>query len=87
MDSSRDLGSLLRALRDRSGLTQAELADALGVKRTTVTCWESSTATQRLPDLHTLRRLGEQLAATDTELRLAEDLLAQAQAARAAAAA
>lgn len=40
-----------RALRERVGLTQAEVAVAIGVDRTTVCRWETSDRTPRQPHL------------------------------------
>ena len=48
------LSENIRALRRRHGLTQEQLAEALGVSRQTVSKWENGTAT---PELEKLRAL------------------------------
>lgn len=39
-----------RALREQAGLTQAELAEALGVRRSTISRWETGDRTPRGQD-------------------------------------
>lgn len=46
-----DLGKKIRAHRDELGLTQAELADKLGLTYSSVSQWESGRATPRTPIL------------------------------------
>lgn len=47
----------LRRLREKAGLTQAALAEALGVDRTTVATWEGGRAFPRAELLPGLARL------------------------------
>lgn len=51
----------LKQERVAKGMTQQELADALGVRRLTVLRWESGECT---PDVRTLRHLAEVLGTT-----------------------
>lgn len=52
-----DLGKKIRAHRDELGLTQAELADRLGLTYSSVSQWESGRATPRTPILRQLAEL------------------------------
>lgn len=52
-----DLGKKIRAHRDDLGLTQAELADKLGLTYSSVSQWESGRATPRTPILRQLADL------------------------------
>lgn len=52
-----DLGKKIRAHRDELGLTQAELADKLGLTYSSVSQWESGRATPRTPILRQLANL------------------------------
>lgn len=52
-----DLGKKIRAHRDELGLTQAELADKLGLTYSSVSQWESGRATPRTPVLRQLAEL------------------------------
>ena len=52
-----DLGEKIRAHRDELGLTQAELADKLGLTYSSVSQWESGRATPRTPILRQLADL------------------------------
>ena len=52
-----DLGKKIRAHRDELGLTQAELADKLGLTYSSVSQWESGRATPRTPILRQLAGL------------------------------
>lgn len=52
-----DLGKKIRAYRDGLGLTQAELADKLGLTYSSVSQWESGRATPRTPVLRELAAL------------------------------
>lgn len=52
-----DLGKKIRAHRDELGLTQAELADKLGLTYSSVSQWESGRATPRTPILRQLADL------------------------------
>ena len=52
-----DLGKKIRAHRDELGLTQAELADKLGLTYSSVSQWESGRATPRTPILRQLAEL------------------------------
>lgn len=60
-----DLGKKIRAHRDELGLTQAELADKLGLTYSSVSQWESGRATPRTP---ILRQLAELFDTTVAEL-------------------
>lgn len=52
-----DLGKKIRAHRDELGLTQAELAEKLGLTYSSVSQWESGRATPRTPILRQLAEL------------------------------
>lgn len=52
-----DLGKKIRSHRDELGLTQAELADKLGLTYSSVSQWESGRATPRTPILRQLADL------------------------------
>ena len=56
MDNTK-LGSLIRALRREAGLTQRELAEALGVSRQAVSKWETGTADPSTSNLLALAKL------------------------------
>lgn len=60
-----DLGKKIRAHRDELGLTQAELADKLGLTYSSVSQWESGRATPRTP---ILRQLAELFGTTVADL-------------------
>ena len=60
-----DLGKKIRAHRDELGLTQAELADKLGLTYSSVSQWESGRATSRTP---ILRQLADLFDTTVAEL-------------------
>lgn len=60
-----DLGKKIRAHRDELGLTQAELADRLGLTYSSVSQWESGRATPRTP---ILRQLAELFGTTVADL-------------------
>lgn len=60
-----DLGKKIRAHRDELGLTQAELADKLGLTYSSVSQWESGRATPRTP---ILRQLADLFNTTVAEL-------------------
>lgn len=53
--------SRLRVLREKAGLTQAELAAVLGVASTTIANWEAG---RIAPEAHNLSGLSEQFAVT-----------------------
>lgn len=55
----------LKVYRERAGLTQQQLADALGVARTTVTMWETS---PNMPTVRILPKLSHVLSVTVDEL-------------------
>lgn len=55
----------IRALREAKGLSQTELAEALGVDQTTVSAWERGVAE---PTLSNLRRLADVLGIAPGEL-------------------
>lgn len=52
------LGQVIRAARKRQGLTRRDVADALGVSRSTVAYWEGD---QRRPSLGRLAALADVL--------------------------
>ena len=45
MDDSLKIGNRIMALREEDGLTQAQLAERVGVSQATVSQWESGTRT------------------------------------------
>lgn len=55
----------IRAIRERLGLTQAMLAEALGVTQPAVAMWEAG---ERKPDIITLKRIASVLHCTADEL-------------------
>lgn len=55
----------LRAIRKRMNMTQQQLADVLGVSRTTVTMWETSPS---MPSARMLVKLADALDVTVDEL-------------------
>lgn len=55
----------IRALREAKGLSQRELADALGLDQTTVSAWERGVAE---PTVFNLRRLADVLGVSPGEL-------------------
>lgn len=65
MGEKMDLGKKIRAHRDELGLTQAELADKLGLTYSSVSQWESGRATPRTP---ILRQLAELFGTTVADL-------------------
>ena len=69
-----DLGKKIRAHRDELGLTQAELADKLGLTYSSVSQWESGRATPRTP---ILRQLADLFNTTVADL-MGEDAAAAA---------
>lgn len=54
--TGNDLGGLLRAARQRAGLSQYAAANRLGVLPSVVSRWESG---QRTPEMGTLTRLAD----------------------------
>jgi len=48
-----EVGQLLRAARERAGLTQRQIADLLDVRQTTVSAWETAVSE---PNLETIYR-------------------------------
>ena len=55
----------IREFREAKGLSQTELADALGVDQTTVSAWERGVAE---PTMFNLRRLADILGVSPGEL-------------------
>ena len=55
----------IRALREAKGLSQTELAEALGVDQTTISAWENGKAE---PTLFNLRRLADLLGVKPGDL-------------------
>ena len=46
-----NVGTSIRELRERAGLTQTALADILGKAQSSVACWERGRSKPRLDDL------------------------------------
>ena len=59
------IGERLRRLRKKSGLTQEELADAVGVNPVTVSCWENNTY---LPKTQSIKALAKALGVSEADL-------------------
>lgn len=55
--SMREFGKRLAEARERSGMTQKELADRLGTHRQVISRWEQGVSEPRLAQLHALLRL------------------------------
>ena len=55
----------IRALREARGMSQTELAEALGVDQTTVSAWETGKAE---PTIFNLRRLADILGVSPGDL-------------------
>jgi DNA-binding XRE family transcriptional regulator len=64
----RDVGTLVRELRARLGLTQERLAQELGVSFSTVNGWENG---KRAPQPYLRRRLQEMATAAGVPAKLA----------------
>lgn len=64
-ERSANAKSKIRAFRKGAGLSQTELADALGLDQTTVSAWESGKAE---PTLFNLRRLADILGVSPGDL-------------------
>lgn len=54
--SGTALGQAIRAARDARGWTQTQLADAVGVKQTAVSQWETGGRTMDVPTLRAVER-------------------------------
>lgn len=67
---SGGVGSRLRTARRSAGLTQKQLAEALGVESITVSRWERGVTTPSLPRL---RRIAELTETTVSDLVRAQD--------------
>ena len=52
-----DLGKTIRALRERAGMTQDELAEKMERTRPAITAWENGRSIPRMPMLHKLADL------------------------------
>lgn len=59
------MGAKIRALREAKGMTQVELAEALGVDQTTISAWERGIAE---PTIFNLRRLADILGVAPGDL-------------------
>jgi transcriptional regulator with XRE-family HTH domain len=66
------IGSIIKELRKKKGLTQEELAKAVGVSRLTVSMWESGKAS---PKAEFLKKLAEVLEVNVNDLLGLEDKL------------
>ena len=55
----------IRALREAKGMTQTELAEALGVDQTTISTWETGKAA---PTMFNLQRLADLLGVSPGDL-------------------
>ena len=62
---ARNTGTLIRALREERGLTQRQLADALGVTDKAVSKWETG---KGLPDITLVEPLTHSLGVSVAEL-------------------
>lgn len=60
-----DIGGKVRHLRERSGLTQEQLAERLGVSRQVVTKWENGSG---VPKIENLKALADHFHVTVDEL-------------------
>ena len=60
-------GATIKTLRESRSLTQAELAEAIGVSSKTVSKWETA---KGLPDISLLQPLAQALGITETRLQL-----------------
>lgn len=60
-----DIGGKIRHLRERSGLTQEQLAERLGVSRQVVTKWENGSG---VPKIENLKALADHFHVTVDEL-------------------
>ena len=67
-------GTTIRQLRERRGLTQAELAQTIGVSSKTVSKWETA---KGLPDISLLQPLAQALGISLIELMNGEQILNQ----------
>ena len=65
-------GSTIKALRERNGLTQAELSDRIGVSSKTVSKWETA---KGLPDISLLQPLAKALGVSVIELMNGEQIV------------
>ena len=65
-------GSTIRLLREKRKLTQAELAETIGVSSKTVSKWETA---KGLPDISLLRPLAEALGISLIELMKGEQII------------
>ena len=65
-------GSTVKQLRERRGLTQAELAELLGVSSKTVSKWETA---KGLPDITLLKPLAQALGISVIELMNGEQVI------------
>ena len=60
-------GATIKTLREIRSLTQAQLAEAIGVSSKTVSKWETA---KGLPDISLLQPLAQALGITETRLQL-----------------
>ena len=67
-------GATVKALREKRGLTQAELADKIGVSSKTVSKWETA---KGLPDISLLQPLAQALGISVIELMNGEHITNQ----------
>ena len=59
------MGAKIRAFREAKGLSQMELAEALGLDQTTISAWERGIAE---PTIFNLRRLADLLGVSPGDL-------------------
>ena len=64
-------GAAIKSLREKGGMTQAELADKIGVSSKTVSKWETA---KGLPDITLLRPLAQALGVSVIELMNGEPI-------------
>lgn len=62
-----EVGDKVRAVREQKGITQAQLAEAVGVHTTTVTLWENHRNRRQVTDQH-LHKIAQALGVHVTEL-------------------
>ena len=64
-------GAMIKHLREKSGMTQAELAERIGVSSKTVSKWETA---KGLPDISLLQPLAQALGVSVIELMNGEHI-------------
>lgn len=72
-DGAWDAGRI-RMLRERMGLTQAEMADRVGTRQQTISEWETGTRAPRPMSRRLLRMVAEEAGLYDVDRHLDEDI-------------